>query len=390
MSVAKLIVGLAIALVLLPGLAWAATPDSRRLEGRLPDNAPVVSIDQPRGSVLDALSALAKQAGWTLVVTAPESATSRALTLQVSKKPAGEVLELVLEAGALRASFADGVLRVRPDAATIESRQSWRERRRERRGRGSERVVFGHSLTVGADETIDKAVAIGGSVTIAGHVQRDTVAIGGSVTLLPGARVEGDAVAIGGSVSVDPAATLEGDSVSMGGTIPTTIGSATRWVVGGGRGMRSLFSRTARAVLVYVIALLIAAAFPGALSRVKTYLVDRPGLSALGGLAIIFGFVPLCVLLAVTIVGIPLIPVAVLLLLALLFFGFTVSAGWLGERMPILHDKTPVKTVALGGVVLALVGLVPWVGTAVVVLSAAFPAGAALLSRFGRTAMVTV
>ena len=392
MTRAKLIVGLAVTLGLLPGLPSAATSDNRRLEGRLPDSAPVVSIDQPRGTVLDALSAVAKQAGWTLVVTAPESATARALTLQVSKKPAGEVLELVLEAGGLRASFADGVLRVRPEVAAAESRESWRERRRERRGRGSERVVFGHSLNIGAEETVDKAVAIGGSVTIAGHVQRDTVAIGGSVTLLPGARVEGDAVAVGGSVSVDPAATLEGDSVSMGGTIPTTIGSATRWVVGGGPSMRmrSLFSRTARAVLVYVIALLIAAAFPGALSRVKTYLVDRPGLSALGGLAIIFGFVPLCVLLAVTIVGIPLIPVAVLLLLALLFFGFTVSAGWLGERMPILHDKTPVKTVALGGVVLALVGLVPWVGTAVVVLSAAFPAGAALLSRFGRTAMVTV
>ena len=390
MSAAKRIIGLAVTPMLLLGLAWAATPDSRRLEGKLPDNTPVVSIDQPRGTVLDALSALAKQAGWTLVVTAPESATARALTLQVSRKPAGEVLDLVLEAGALRASFADGVLRVRPEAAAAESRESWRERRRERRGRGAERVVFGHPLTVGADETIDKAVAIGGSVTIAGHVQRDVVAIGGSVTLLPGARVEGDAVAIGGSVSVDPAATLEGDSVGMGGTIPTTIGSATRWVVGGGRGMRSMFSRTARTVLVYVIALLIAAAFPGALSRVKTYLVDRPGLSALGGLAIIFGFVPLCVLLAVTIVGIPFIPVAVLLLLALLFFGFTVSAGWLGERMPLLQDKTPVKTVALGGVVLALVGLIPWVGTAVLVLVAAFPAGAALLSRFGRTAAIAV
>ena len=390
MSRAKLIVGLVITLGLLPGLASAATPDSRRLEGRLPDSAPVVSIDQPRGTVLDALSALAKQAGWTLVVTAPESATARALTLQVSKKPAGEVLEIVLEAGALRASFADGVLRVRPEAAAVESRGSWREHRRERRGRGSERVVFGHSLNIGADETVDKAVAIGGSVTIAGHVQRDTVAVGGSVTLLPGARVEGDAVAVGGTVSVDPAATLEGDSVSLGGTIPTTIGSATRWVVGGGRGMRSMFSRTARAVLVYVIALLIAAAFPGALSRVKTYLVDRPGLSALGGLAIIFGFVPLCVLLAVTIIGIPLIPVAVLLLIALLFFGFTVSAGWLGERMPFLGDKTPVKTVALGGIVLALVGLIPWLGTAVLVLVAAFPAGAALLSRFGRTAVTAV
>jgi len=392
MSRAKLIVGLVVTLGLLPGLVWAATPDSRRLEGRLPDAAPVVSIDQPRGTVLDALSALAKQAGWTLVVTAPESATARALTLQVSKKPAGEVLELVLEAGALRASFADGVLRVRPDAAAAESRESWRERRRERRGRGSERVVFGHSLNIGAEETVDKAVAIGGSVTIAGHVLRDTVAVGGSITLLPGARVEGDAVALGGSVSVDPAATVEGDSVSLGGTIPTTIGSAARWVVGGGPSMRmrSLFSRTARAGLVYVIALLIAVAFPGALSRVKTYLVDRPGLSALGGLAIIFGFVPLCVLLAVTIIGIPLIPVAVLLLIALLFFGFTVSAGWLGERMPVLRDKTPVKTVALGGVVLALVGLIPWLGTAVLVLVAAIPAGAALLSRFGRTAAIAV
>src|SRR5262249_35703178 len=111
---------------------------------------------------------------------------------------------------------------------------------------------------------------------------------------------------------------------------------------------------------------------------------------ALGGLAIIFGSVPLCVLLAVTIIGIPLIPVAALLLIALLFFGFTVSSGWLGERMPLLRDKTPVKTVALGGAVLALVGLIPWLGLRVLGLVGAFPAGAALLSRFGRTAAIAV
>jgi hypothetical protein len=394
MSAAKLIVVLAVTLVLWPGLAGAATSESRRLEGRLPDTAPVVSIDQSRGTVLDALSTLAKQAGWSLVVTAPESATSRALAIHVSKRPAGDVLELVLEAGALRASFADGVLRVRSDATAVESPDSWHERRRERRGRrGSERVVFGQSLNVGAEETVDKAVAIGGSVTIAGHVRRDAVAVGGSVTLLPGARVEGDAVAIGGNVSVDPAATLEGDNVGLGGAIPATVGSVARWVVGGGRGMRSMVSfasRLTRAVLLYVIALLIAAAFPGAFSRIKTYLVNRPGLSALGGLAILFGFVPLCVLLAVTIIGIPLIPVAVLLLVALLLFGFTVAAGWLGERMPLSQDKTPLKAVAVGGVVLALVSLVPWVGTAVLILVAAIAAGATLLSRFGRTVAVAV
>jgi hypothetical protein len=247
-----------------------------------PDSAAVVSIDQPRGTVLDALSAIAKQTGWSLVVTAPESATTRPLTLQVSKRPAGEVLDLVLEAGSLRASFADGVLRVRADA-TAGSGDSWRERRRERRGRhGSERVVFGQSLNVGADEAVDKAVAIGGSV-VAGHVRRDAVAVGGSVTLLPGARVEGDAVAIGGAVSVPEGATLEGDNVSLGGTIPTTVGSMTRWVVGGPH-MFSMFrfaSRLTRAVLLLIIALLIAMTFPGALRAPVPRQSAR--LSALGG-----------------------------------------------------------------------------------------------------------
>lgn len=251
--------------------------------------------------------------------------------------------------------------------------------------------MFGHSLTIGANETVDKAVAIGGSVTIAGRVRRDAVAIGGSVTLQPGARVEGDAVAIGGAVAVSEGATLEGDNVSLGGAIPTTVGSAVRWVVGGPH-MLSMFSfgsRLARAVLLFVIALLIAVAFPGALTRVGAYLVHRPGLSALGGVTIIMGFVPLVVLLAVTIIGIPLIPLAVLLVVALFLFGFTATAAWLGDRMPVSQErKTVVKSVARGGVILVIVGLIPWIGTAALILAAAVAAGATLLSRFGRRAAI--
>jgi hypothetical protein len=393
MSATKLIAVLAATLALLPGLGSAATSDAPRLEGRLPDNAAVVSIEQTRGTVLDALSAIAKQTGFTLVVTAPESATSRPLVIQVSKRPAGEVLDLVLEAGSLRASFADGVLRVRSDATA--SGDSWRERRRERRGRhGSERVKFGESITIGADETVDKAVAIGGSVTIAGHVRRDAVAIGGSVTLLPGARVDGDAVAIGGTVSVPEGATLDGDNVSLGGPIPTMAGSLAGWVAGGRPRLRGMFgfaARATRAVLLYVVAVVVALAFPAALTRTRHYLVERPGLSALGGLAIVLGFAPLCVLLAVTIIGIPLIPVAAMVLAALLVFGFTVSASWLGHRLPVGPDnKTAVKSVTLGGALLAVVGLIPWIGTTVLIVVAAVSAGATLLSRFGRREAVAV
>jgi len=59
--------------------------------------------------------------------------------------------------------------------------------------------------------------------------------------------------------------------------------------------------------------------------------------------------------------------------------------------MPVSQEhKTPVKSVAWGGAILTLVGLVPWFGLTVLILVAAISAGATLLSRFGRTTAVVV
>jgi hypothetical protein len=378
--------------LLLSAPAGAQSAGSARLEGPLPDRNPVVSVDQTGGTVLDALDSIAKQAGWNLVVAAPESATSRPLTIRITQRPANDALNLVLEAGGLRATFADGVLKVRSDVG-VTSRGAERERRRGRRAeraesRGTERVVVGKSLRVEADEVLNKAVAVGGSLTVLGHVRGDAVAVGGSVTLLPGARVEGDAVAIGGVVTVEDGASLEGDHVSVGGTIPSIIGAVTGWPMGRGHHLHSIFgfaARLARSLLLFGVALLVAAVFPNPVERVRAFLATRPALSSLGGLALLLGFIPLCVLLAMTIIGIPLIPVAVMLLIAVLLFGITVSALWLGERIPLLEqNKTPLKAVALGSAVFAVVGLIPWFGTLSIFLSALIAAGATLLSRFGR------
>ena len=119
--------------------------------------------------------------------------------------------------------------------------------------------------------------------------------------------------------------------------------------------------------------------------------MSHPGLSSLGGLTVLVGFLPLCALLAVTIIGIPLIPVAAMLFVALLLFGFTVSARWLGEKIPLLRENTtPLKAVALGGVILVTVGLIPWIGTVAIVVAATVSACATLLSRFGRSVAVAV
>jgi hypothetical protein len=80
-------------------------------------------------------------------------------------------------------------------------------------------------------------------------------------------------------------------------------------------------------------AALVALIFPAHVARVRTFMTRRPGLSSLTGLAVLLGFAPLCFLLGVTLIGLPLIPILV--------FGVTVSALWLGERVPSLRDPTP-------------------------------------------------
>jgi hypothetical protein len=79
-----------------------------------------------------------------------------------------------------------------------------------------------------------------------------------------------------------------------------------------------------------------------------------------------------------------------MLLVALMLFGFAVSAAWLGERVTGGESRTPLRAVAWGGAILALVGLVPWIGTTVLILVAAIAAGATLLCRFGRASAVGV
>ena len=243
-------------------------------------------------------------------------------------------------------------------------------------------MVVGNSLRIEAGEVVPKAVAVGGSVTVLGHVLGDAVAVGGSVNLRPGAQVDGDAVAIGGVVTVDDGARLDGNNVSLGGRPIAWIASA---LTPFGSSVRLFGRGWARAILLFVLVLLIALAFPERVARVRTFLGSRPGVSSLGGIALLLGFIPLCILMAVTIIGIPLIPVAVMLLIALFLFGVTVFAMWLGEKIPLLaENKTPLKAVALGAPVLALVALIPWVGTSLVVLAAIVSAGATLLSRFGQ------
>lgn len=378
-----------------PDVPSAATPvETSPLSGAWPTGTPLVALDVASGTVADALRQVCDQAGWGLVVTAPEAATAARLSLRLPARPAADALAVVLKAAGLSAVFDAGVVSVRAPAAppartgARDVEDPGDEGRSGRDSRHNGRVSIGGSVRVDAGETVDEAVSVGGSVSIAGRVLKDVVSVGGSVLLEPGAEVLGNAVAVGGRLDVQPGAVLKGDRVSISLSLGELVDKAGAFVTGGAFALPwfllGVAATLVRALAVFVVGLLLLAVMPRRMARIREVLGVRTGASIGAGIAMIVGIGPLCVVLAVTVIGIPVIPIALLGLFVAFVIGAVVFALALGGKIRFLGgDRSPIVALALGTVLCSLVDQIPFVGTPLVFLGALVAAGAVVVSRLG-------
>lgn len=273
------------------------------------------------------------------------------------------------------------------DAAKNESPDKKREDQKHpsrRKGR-RDRIVVGGSLKIKQNEEADSAVVIGGTLTVLGRVHKEAVAVGGSVILEPGSEVMGDAVAVGGEVIVKKGAVIHGDRVSVGGSLKGVINVITGVATGSVSWfMFSIVGTIVRALILFLLALMILSFMPDRSRRIEKYLSEHPGTSTLGGVALALGFIPFCVLLAITIVGILAIPFAILGLIGLHIIGLTVFMTWFGHKVPLFgKNKSPVVAMTIGLAAITLIDIIPGIGSIIVLTIAFISAGAALLSKLG-------
>jgi len=211
------------------------------------------------------------------------------------------------------------------------------------RHRVGERVrVFG-SVRVARDESVDgQVVAVLGSAHIDGHVADQVVAVLGSVDLGPDASVEGDVVAVGGRVRRADGAQIGGRITEV--TLPPNaeIHWAPWWgpaiALGAFGGAGRLFGTLFRLFLLGVLASVVVLVVPQGVDRIRQRVRTEPMKMGLIGLLAQLLFFPVLILtivvLAISIVGIPLlllVPFAIVALLFVLLWGFTGSAYVLGD-----------------------------------------------------------
>jgi hypothetical protein len=211
------------------------------------------------------------------------------------------------------------------------------------RHRGDVVSVLGGSRTIEAGEVVGDAVVIGGSLHVRGTVTGDAVVLGGSLTTYEGSDIRGDVVVLGGRV-IDRGGTVGGETTTRRTVAPT---ARTRTEARGpsaftrvGRGIAGIFSTLALGLVLAGAGALLVFYGRRPLENVSDTIRQSAIRSGVTGLAVGFlvlpGFVFLVLALTISIIGIPLLLVAVPLypiaVIVATGFGLLAAAHAIGER----------------------------------------------------------
>ncbi|MBP7055422.1 MAG: hypothetical protein KBB52_01020 [Candidatus Omnitrophica bacterium] len=248
--------------------------------------------------------------------------------------------------------------------------------------KGEDVVKFYRDVTIAQGQDVNDVVAISGNITVFGRVGGNITALGGFVVLKPGSYVGGEIVSIGGEVIKEPGAELVGRVTTI--YMPHFIPSFATILKGGWLALWATIS-----ILVLVgflgLAILIIALMPDHMKIVVKSLETSFGIMLLWGLAWMILIVPIAALLAVSIIGVILIPVQILLVVLALIIGYIAAGVFIGKNIlaSFIKKTVPIVDALLGILVLFLIGFIPVVGPVIKVLFLTAGYGAVLVTRFG-------
>jgi hypothetical protein len=146
-----------------------------------------------------------------------------------------------------------------------------------------------------------------------------------------------------------------------------------------------VFETLIRFAVLFVLGLIVLAAFPRRMEAVSSAMISGPWWSLLAGFIGSVAMPILALLLAVTIIGILLIPVQRVLIMAGGVLGVTALTYHLGRVLPFPPPRrSMVLELAAGTLVFAVVAEVPILGAMVRVATWFLAFGAVLRTRFGQ------
>ena len=265
-------------------------------------------------------------------------------------------------------------------------------------------VVFGGNVTVEEDAKVQgDMVVFGGNVSLDGTVSGSTVIIGGTITMGETSIVNGDLVTVGGSLNRDPGAKIEGEVVTNvpipNIQIPNAPSPPNVPNPPSPPGspnfnfdfnpLANFFQMLFTSIAVSLLAMLASLFLQPQIERVSQAIVSNVVIA--GSIGLLTGVMApvVLVILAVTIILIPVSLLAAMTLALAWLFGLIAIGTEVGERFTRAINQTwaPPLTAGLGTflmmIVVGTVGMIPCIGWLTTSLVALLGVGGVVLTIFG-------
>lgn len=247
---------------------------------------------------------------------------------------------------------------------------------------GDDMVVFGGHQTVQEGQDVDgDLVVLGGSADVYGHVHGDAVAIGGKIYIAPQGEVDGSFVSLGGSIDNQSSVTPHTRTVKPRhtfGPIPPIPPVATQTP----EEPASLVNGWTTFVLIDALLVLVAfLLFPVKTREAMEYLLENPLVAGIAGFFSPIILALVLVALAITVIGIPLIPLVLVMTALGYLVGKAALAAFVGNRLfEVAHVQSPkpIASMLIGLLILTVISMFSWEGFVIYFLIGAISLGAAL------------
>jgi cytoskeletal protein CcmA (bactofilin family) len=245
-----------------------------------------------------------------------------------------------------------------------------------------DQIVISGSVNVAKGQTARDIVIVDGPVRIDGHVTGDVFAIAGRVRI--SGTVDGDVVTVANRLRLLEGARVKGD-VSYGDEKPVVASGAQvdgkikkvknkvgvgafAWAIG-------LIIWLAVTGSALILGILVVAVTPRAMEAAWEVAGARTGATIAMGAGLFLGFPIVALIVAATVIGIPLAAVLLLAVLPLYALGYVTSAWILGRRI-LTGRRDRFVPFLIGLVILRVIALIPFLGGLVGICATAFGLGA--------------
>ena len=247
-------------------------------------------------------------------------------------------------------------------------------------------VKIGSDLTIEEGTKVHNVLVVGAQITVEGTVENHVTAIGGSVVLARTAVVGGNIFCLGGIIVRGKGSEVRGSITEINSndiSQAVTNALSEEW-----EGWSWIFAVISISIFLglLIITVVTVLLIPKPVRLISAAIMEKPlkvTLWGLGGLVLI---VPLAVLLAISVIGIVLIPLEMTIVLCAALIGFISVSQLVGRKLFAVlkrNDQSMMRESVWGLIILWLIGWIPYVGWMVKVCAIVLGLGGVLLTRFG-------